>query len=118
MIAGYKYVFQPNPNRDSCSLSRYQPFVFNTIGYSECAFLKSLCKNEGMETYTDGTTRSDRTCSCDTMRGFSFVGKQNHECYCNPSSEDCSCYRRINQNNRMIDRKGKVKLLFHKSIYF
>lgn len=106
MFTGYKYVFQPNPNRDICSLSRYQPFIFHTTGYSQCAYLKSLCNIEGMKTHTDGTSRSDRTCNCDTALGFTFVVKQKQKCYCNPISEDCSCFIDTKSKNRTIGWKG------------
>ncbi|XP_063426192.1 uncharacterized protein LOC134709993 [Mytilus trossulus] len=102
---GYKYVFQPNPNRQSCSRSRFQPFIFNTTGYSDCAFLKSLCSGNGQKIHTDGTTRSDRTCSCNTEKGFTFVHSPKNGCYCNlygEDSDDCSCYLRF---NRTIIRK-------------
>lgn len=108
IIAGYKYVFEPNPNRDICSQSRFQPFIFNTTGYSDCVFLKSLCNSEGLKTHEDGTTRSDKTCTCNTEKGFNFVGNPTNKCFCNPSSEDCSCFHSSNSNNRNISLTGKV----------
>lgn len=109
MFIGYKYVFQPNPNRDSCSLPKYQPYIFNTIGYSDCVFLKSHCYSEGQKTHTNGTTRSDRTCTCKTDLGYNFVNSPQNGCYCNPSTEDCSCYSVINSNNKTIGSKGVVE---------
>ncbi|VDI27949.1 Hypothetical predicted protein, partial [Mytilus galloprovincialis] len=102
---GYTYVFQPNPNRESCKISRYQPFIFKTTGYSDCVFLKSLCKSEGQITYTNGTTRSERKCACNTDRGFQFVINPKNRCFCNPFSEDCSCYIKTNPKNSTIDWK-------------
>lgn len=92
IIVGFKYVFQPNPNRDSCDLSRYQPFIFNTTGYSDCVFLKSHCNSDGQTTHKNGTTRSDRTCTCEAREGYIFVNDPLNKCYCNPTREDCSCY--------------------------
>lgn len=115
MIVGYKYVFQPNPNRGVCKISRFQPFIFNTIGYSECAIIKSLCNSEGQTVYTDGTTKNDRTCTCDSEIGYNFVYNPKHECFCDPSSEDCSCYIGINQHNRTITTKGLIQIIDLKS---
>lgn len=111
IIVGYTYVFQPNPNRESCKISRYQPFIFKTTGYSDCVFLKSLCKSEGQITYTNGTTRSERKCACNTDRGFQFVINPKNRCFCNPFSEDCSCYIKTNPKNSTIDWKGEFELL-------
>ncbi|CAG2256274.1 TTN [Mytilus edulis] len=35
---GYKYVFQPNLNRATCRINRYQPFIFDTVGNNDCIF--------------------------------------------------------------------------------
>ncbi|CAG2254572.1 unnamed protein product [Mytilus edulis] len=99
---GYTYVFQPNLNRAACSGNRYQPFNFETVGYSECAFQKSFCNSQGQETYENSNTRSDTTCICNTDRGFTFVSNSKKQCYCNPSIEDCSCYLGISSNNETV----------------
>ncbi|CAC5379497.1 unnamed protein product [Mytilus coruscus] len=102
---GYKYVFQPNLNRATCSATRYQPFFFATAGYSDCAFQKSLCTSLGQETYEIGNTTVDRKCICNTDRGYSFVRNPKNQCYCNPSTEDCSCYLGINPYNETVEVK-------------
>ncbi|CAC5377214.1 unnamed protein product [Mytilus coruscus] len=103
--SGQKYVFQPNLNNATCSVTRYQPFIFATAGYSDCAYQKSFCNSLGQKTYENGNTRSDRKCICNTDRGYTFIMNTNKQCYCNPSTEDCSCYLGINQNNKTIGLK-------------
>ncbi|XP_071147417.1 uncharacterized protein [Mytilus edulis] len=99
---GYKYVFQPNLNRAACSANRYQPFIFETVGYSDCTFKKSLCSSLGQETYANGDTRVDRKCICNTDRGYTFIMNSKNQCYCNPSTEDCSCYLGNNPYNETV----------------
>ncbi|VDI54045.1 Hypothetical predicted protein, partial [Mytilus galloprovincialis] len=94
--SGQKYVFQPNLNNATCIATRYQPFLFYTIGNSDCTYQKSLCNSLGHETYEIGNTSVDRKCICNTDRGYSFVRNPKNQCYCNPSTEDCSCYLGIN----------------------
>lgn len=110
-FVGYKYVFQPNLNRATCNLSRYQPFIFETDGSSDCTFLKSICNSQGQMTYENGSTTVDRTCICNTDKGYTFVRNPKNNCSCEPSTEDCSCYIGTNKNIIMIDLKGEVKLL-------
>ncbi|VDI63074.1 Hypothetical predicted protein, partial [Mytilus galloprovincialis] len=102
---GYKYVFQPNLNRAACSGNRYQPFIFETVGYSDCTYQKSLCSSLGQETYENGDTTVDRQCICDTDRGYTFVKNSKNQCYCNPSTGDCSCYLGIKPYNKTIELK-------------
>ncbi|VDI21663.1 Hypothetical predicted protein [Mytilus galloprovincialis] len=103
---GYKYVFQPNLNRAACNGNRYQPFIFETVGYSDCNYQKSLCNSQGQETYEHGDTRVDRKCICNTDRGYNFVRNLNNQCYCNPSNEDCSCYFGINPYNKTLQLRA------------
>ncbi|XP_052075812.1 uncharacterized protein LOC127713888 isoform X2 [Mytilus californianus] len=102
---GYKYVFQPDFNRATCSVKRYQPFIFGTIGNSDCIFQKSFCNDLGQETYENGNSTVDRSCICNTDRGYSFVRNSKKQCYCNPSTEDCSCYLGINPFNETVGLK-------------
>ncbi|XP_076085428.1 uncharacterized protein LOC143056231 [Mytilus galloprovincialis] len=103
--SGQKYVFQPNLNNATCSATRYQPFLFYTIGNSDCTYQKSLCNSLGQETYKIGNTSVDRKCICNTDRGYSFVRNPKNQCYCDPSTEDCSCYLGINPYNETIKMK-------------
>ncbi|XP_071147184.1 uncharacterized protein [Mytilus edulis] len=102
---GYKYVFQPNLNRAACSDNRYQPFNFETIGYSDCTYQKSLCNSLGQETYKTGDTSIDRKCVCNIEGGYTFVRNSKDQCFCNPSTEDCSCYVGINNYNTTIGQE-------------
>ncbi|CAC5421161.1 unnamed protein product [Mytilus coruscus] len=102
---GYKYVFQPNLNRATCSVTRFQPFIFDTIGHSDCTYQKSLCNSLGQETYETGNTTVDRKCICNTDSGYLFVRNLKNQCYCNPSTEDCSCYLGINPYNETVKLK-------------
>lgn len=86
-------VFQPLFNIAECNSGRYQPIVFNTHGNSECILLKSKCDEEGQVLHSNGTSASDTTCRCDYTKRYAFVSKQKNSCFCNPSEEDCSCFR-------------------------
>ncbi|CAC5393380.1 unnamed protein product [Mytilus coruscus] len=99
---GHKYVFQPNLNKAKCSVTRYQPEIFETNGYSDCTYQKSLCNSLGQESYEYGNTTVDIKCMCNTDRGYAFVMNSKNQCYCNPSTDDCSCYLGINQYNKTI----------------
>ncbi|XP_052097330.1 uncharacterized protein LOC127732305 [Mytilus californianus] len=99
---GHKYVFQPNLNKATCSATRYQPEIFKTNGYSDCTYQKSLCNSLGQETYEYGNITVDIKCMCNTDRGYTFVMNSKNQCYCNPSTDDCSCYLGINQYNKTI----------------
>ncbi|XP_052097388.1 uncharacterized protein LOC127732395 isoform X2 [Mytilus californianus] len=102
---GHKYVFQPNLNRATCSVTRYQPEIFETNGNSDCTYQKSLCNSLGQETYEYGNTTVDIKCMCNTDRGYTFVMNSKNQCYCNPSTEDCSCYLGINPYNKTVGLK-------------
>ncbi|CAC5380231.1 unnamed protein product [Mytilus coruscus] len=102
---GHKYVFQPNLNRATCSVTRYQPEIFETNGYSDCTYQKSLCNSLGQEAYEYGNTTVDIKCICNTERGYTFVMNSKNPCYCNPSTEDCSCHLGINPSNKTIGLK-------------
>ncbi|XP_052075400.1 uncharacterized protein LOC127712833 [Mytilus californianus] len=93
---GSKYIWQPNFNRGECDTERYQPFIFHTDGYTNCSFLKSRCYSEGQATFSNGSTKMDRSCYCDSTRGYVFV-ISTHEKYCIPSEEDCSCHKNITE---------------------
>lgn len=93
-ISGYKYVVSGNINGKPCDLERFQPFKFKTDGYSRCVFEKSVCNEEGQVNLKNGTTISDRTCRCDYTGGYAFVTKPANICFCVPSQEDCSCFKK------------------------
>ncbi|CAC5423001.1 GALNT [Mytilus coruscus] len=90
----YKYVVSGNINGKPCDLGRFQPFKFKTDGNIRCVFQKSVCIEEGLVDFKNGTTVSDRICRCDYTRGYAFVTLPKNRCECVPSQEDCSCYRK------------------------
>ncbi|CAC5390389.1 unnamed protein product [Mytilus coruscus] len=91
---GSKYVLQSYFNKGECDEERYQPFNFQTEGYTNCSFLKSRCYSEGQEIFSNGSAKMDRSCYCDSARGYFFVSST-HDKYCVPSEEDCSCHKNI-----------------------
>ncbi|XP_052074216.1 uncharacterized protein LOC127712064 [Mytilus californianus] len=90
---GSKLVFQPLFNLAECNAGRYQPVVFTTHGNSECILRKSKCDEEGQVVYSNGSYSIDTACRCDYTQGYAFVAKPKNSCFCNPSEEDCSCFR-------------------------
>ncbi|CAG2204511.1 unnamed protein product [Mytilus edulis] len=90
---GSKLVFQPLFNLAECNAGRYQPIVFTTHGNSECIFSKSKCADEGQVVFRNDSSSNDVTCRCDYTKQYAFVTKPKNRCVCNPSEEDCSCFR-------------------------
>ncbi|CAG2195773.1 unnamed protein product [Mytilus edulis] len=88
-----KLVFQPLFNLAECDAGRYQPIVFTTHGNSECIFSKSKCADEGQVVFRNISSSNDVTCRCDYTKRYAFVTKPKNRCVCNPSEEDCSCFR-------------------------
>lgn len=91
---GQKCVIRGNLDGEDCSTERYQPLPFRTDGLSDCVFKKTNCTDEGLIIYTHGSTTKDTQCRCDHSKGFAFLSKPKHSCYCIPSQEDCSCYQK------------------------
>lgn len=81
-------------DNDNCIDSRYQPFKLWSNRSSECEFLKNDCNEMGQVIANNGSTTKDRTCRCDYNKGFDFIIKPKEVCYCIPSEEDCSCYKK------------------------
>ncbi|XP_076070598.1 uncharacterized protein LOC143042222 [Mytilus galloprovincialis] len=95
-----------------CDNDFYQPNKFWSSGNSRCAFKKSICSDEGQLLFNNGTTEDDRLCRCDYTKGYDFIVRPQHECYCIPSEEDCSCYNKkcsvndiLSPDYECIDRK-------------
>ncbi|VDI73476.1 Hypothetical predicted protein, partial [Mytilus galloprovincialis] len=72
---------------------RYQPIVFTTHGNSECIYSKLKCADEGQVVFSNISSSNDVTCRCDYTKRYAFVTKPKNRCVCNPSEEDCSCFR-------------------------
>ncbi|VDI74012.1 Hypothetical predicted protein, partial [Mytilus galloprovincialis] len=91
---GRKHVLRGGLDADICSASRYQPWpmTFYTNSSTDCVFAKSTCNEEGQVVYDKGNRNIDTTCGCDYTRGYVFLVKPRHSCFCVPSEEDCSCY--------------------------
>lgn len=83
-------------------------------GYSACVFLKSTCIEEGQILHSHGTTKTDITCRCDYTRGYAYVKMPNNTCYCNPSYEDCSCYKKSCRKYEVLTA-GKYNFIFQKN---
>ncbi|CAC5359857.1 unnamed protein product [Mytilus coruscus] len=79
----------------NCRNDFYQPFKFWTNESHSCVLTKSYCNEEGQVVYRNETTKEDRSCRCDDTRGFDFIIRPKHRCYCIPSEEDCSCHLKI-----------------------
>ncbi|CAC5409423.1 unnamed protein product [Mytilus coruscus] len=89
---GQKYVISGRRRNTNCSNVRYQPFKFYSSELSKCAFVKIQCVEEGQVTFSEGSTREDRTCRCDYTKGYTFLYTPKHQCFCAPGEADCSCY--------------------------
>lgn len=94
MFVGYNIQIVGSLEGVKCTSGRYQPFIFWTNGSNICKFEKSICEDEGQIRYSSGTTKADGTCRCDYTKGYDFVVRPQHTCFCLPSEEDCSCYIR------------------------
>lgn len=92
-ILGYEFVIRGELDGRKCSNDRYQPFKLTTNGQSKCMYEKSKCTGEGQIQYNNGTTISDRLCRCDSTHSYGFVKTTGSRCFCNPSIEDCTCYK-------------------------
>ncbi|VDI49340.1 Hypothetical predicted protein [Mytilus galloprovincialis] len=90
---GSKLIFEPYFNKARCSYKRYQPFPFSTDGNNKCVYQKSFCNEEGQIVHREGSMINDTTCGCDSSQGYIFVIKPEHNCYCIPSKEDCTCHK-------------------------
>ncbi|VDI36871.1 Hypothetical predicted protein, partial [Mytilus galloprovincialis] len=99
---GNKYVQRGQPDFTPCAKHRYQPFRLWSNVSGQCIFKKSQCVSDGQFLYNNGTTESDRSCRCDYTHGYAFIKKPRHLCYCIPSEEDCSCYKKYCPHNTLL----------------
>ncbi|CAG2241959.1 DAPK [Mytilus edulis] len=96
-----------------CDDEFYQPFQFMSSGNSRCIYKKSICNEEGQVYSINGTLKKNRICRCDYTRGYDFVVRPNHRCYCEPSEEDCSCYLKLCSSYEMLSPAVTVLLWHH-----
>lgn len=92
LLIGYKFVIRGSIDGSQCSRNMFQPIKFWTNGSSDCIFEKTLCEEEGQVVFENGNPKNDRSCRCDYTKGYAFVKKPNHKCFCEPRTEDCSCH--------------------------
>ncbi|CAC5422988.1 unnamed protein product [Mytilus coruscus] len=100
---GNKYIIRGDIDGEPCERNRYQPFKFKTDGYNECIFEKSVCNEEGQIVQNSGNTTADTSCRCDYTKGYGFVIGPTHKCFCNPTQEDCSCYKKKCNKNEFLN---------------
>ncbi|CAC5415475.1 unnamed protein product [Mytilus coruscus] len=96
---GKKCVLRGNLDSEECFPERFQPFVFSTEGTSDCIYTKSLCEDEGLVIHHNGSTAVNRKCRCDFDGGYSFVLTPQHNSFCNPFKEDCTCFRNTSEES-------------------
>ncbi|CAG2246546.1 unnamed protein product [Mytilus edulis] len=101
-LVGFEFILTGNLDGSQCKKFRYQPIRFLTNESSECIFKKSSCNDEGLIVHKEGNSTSDKTCRCDYTRGYAFVDRPKRECYCDPNTEDCSCYRKQCNINQVL----------------
>ncbi|XP_063436533.1 uncharacterized protein LOC134717962 [Mytilus trossulus] len=77
-----------------CNKNRYQPFKLRSNVSSQCEIQRSQCNEIGQVIYNNGTTMDDIVCRCDYRKGFAFLSEPENPCYCIPSKEDCTCYKK------------------------
>lgn len=107
-FVGNKMVFGGQLDFTQCSTNRYQPFHMWSNISDKCIFKKSQCIENGQFLYRNGTNESDRSCRCDYTLGYAFISKPKNKCYCMPSQEECSCYKKNCPNNEDLT-PGKKK---------
>lgn len=74
---------------------RYQPFKFWSNELSKCVFSKSNCNEVGQIIYNISSPSIDNDCRCDHTRGYAFLHMPKQSCYCTPTQEDCTCYKKL-----------------------
>lgn len=95
IFLGKKIVIRGQFDAAYCDADRYQPIKYFTNVSGECLFQKSTCFGEGQIIHTDKNPVEDLTCRCDHAKGYTFTTPPKNQCFCVPSVEDCSCYRKI-----------------------
>ena len=82
-------------------------------------YQKSQCNEEGQIVYSNGSARVDRTCTCDYRAGYAFIREPVGKCFCSPSVEDCSCYKKTCTDQSFLNKGIHVfAMLFVFALYF
>lgn len=99
---GHTYVIGVYRKNTPCSLWRYQPFKLWSNELSRCVFAKSGCNELGQIMYDMDSALSDNVCWCDHAEGFSFLYVPKNHCYCIPTQEDCTCYKKMSSEDHVL----------------
>ena len=67
-------------------------------------YQKSQCNEEGQIVYSNGSAKEDRTCTCDYRAGYAFLREPAGKCFCSPSVEDCSCYKKTCTDQSLLNK--------------
>jgi hypothetical protein len=67
--------------------------------------------NEGQIVYSNGSASEDRTCTCDYRAGYAFLREPAGKCFCSPSVEDCSCYKKTDLEISVKKNEGECKVM-------
>lgn len=101
-------VYRGNIDADLCPGYRYMPSNFKSNMTESCIFLKSTCNGEGQFVHQNWSLAEDATCMCDFSNGYAFIQKPKNNCFCRPSMEDCSCYKKPCNNSNYILSPGII----------
>ncbi|CAC5412560.1 CALM [Mytilus coruscus] len=111
--AGFMAVYRGNIDADLCPGYRYMPINFKSNIIESCIFLKSKCNGEGQLVHHNWSLAEDTACTCDFSNGYAFIQKPKSNCYCVPSQEDCSCYKKQCGDSNYVLSPGLVCLIFY-----
>lgn len=78
-------------NSEACHEGTFQRHPYKSNTQCACMETKGHCNETGQVVASNGSTTEDRTCRCDFRRGYKFSIKPSNECFCQSSSEDCTC---------------------------
>ncbi|XP_071161030.1 uncharacterized protein [Mytilus edulis] len=113
-VKGRKVVYAgKNLDAPLCSATTFMPFNFVSNMGHRCLIQKSLCNEEGQLPYrAKQSTSQDSVCICDFLNGYEYVDTNlSSSCNCDPSEEDCSCYKKPNpDDNKLLSAGSFVKL--------
>ncbi|CAG2216774.1 unnamed protein product [Mytilus edulis] len=92
--SGFRAVLSGNLDVEKCSDTYFAPFMYWSNDSVECPYQKSVCAEEGQVILDNGSEEEDVKCFCDYRQGYEYIFKPKHDCYCSPTDEDCTCFRK------------------------
>lgn len=107
-MTGFMAVYRGNIDADLCPGYRYMPINFKSNMTESCIFLKSKCNGEGQLVHHNWSLAEDTACSCDFTNGYAFIQKPINSCFCVPSEEDCSCYKKGCGDSNYVLSPGRI----------